>query len=64
MRVLLDENMPRKLALLFEAGVEVRTIAECGWMINVKGYSWPTTLIFPDCCCNNFGSGQPLFGLT
>ncbi len=31
MRVLLDENMPRKLAYLFEVGVEVRTIAQCGW---------------------------------
>jgi len=38
MRVLLDENMPRKLALLFEAGVEVRTIAECGWKGSIKAF--------------------------
>ena len=31
MRVLLDENMPRKHTSLFEAGVTVRTIAQCGW---------------------------------
>ncbi len=31
MRVLLDENMPRKPVALFEIGVVVRTIAQCGW---------------------------------
>jgi predicted nuclease of predicted toxin-antitoxin system len=32
LRVLLDENMPRKLTRLFDAGdVEVQTIAQRGW---------------------------------
>ncbi len=31
MRVLLDENMPRKLVELFEPGVEAVTVAQLGW---------------------------------
>lgn len=31
MRVLLDENMPRKLTALFDGPHEVKTIAQCGW---------------------------------
>ncbi len=31
MRVLLDENMPRALKRLFEAGVDVLTVGERGW---------------------------------
>ncbi len=37
MRVLLDENMPRKLAALFEIGIVVRTIAQCGWKRTKNG---------------------------
>ncbi|MBI1930257.1 DUF5615 family PIN-like protein [Candidatus Poribacteria bacterium] len=31
MRVLLDENMPRKLMQLFKSGVEVATVGQLGW---------------------------------
>jgi predicted nuclease of predicted toxin-antitoxin system len=31
MRVLLDENIPRKLRHLFETGVEVATVGYLGW---------------------------------
>jgi predicted nuclease of predicted toxin-antitoxin system len=31
MRVLLDENIPRKLRQLFETGVEVATVGYLGW---------------------------------
>lgn len=31
MRVLLDENLPRRLKRCFAEGVEVLTVQECGW---------------------------------
>jgi len=31
MRILLDENMDRRLQRLFDARYEVRTVSECGW---------------------------------
>ena len=31
MRVLLDENLPRKLRQLFEDGIEVFTVGDLGW---------------------------------
>lgn len=31
MRVLLDENLPRRLKRIFREGVEVKTVDECGW---------------------------------
>ena len=31
MRVLLDENMPHRLAQHFDPGVEAKTVALCGW---------------------------------
>jgi len=31
MRVLLDENMPRKLTQHFDSGVEAKTVGQCGW---------------------------------
>lgn len=31
MRVLLDENMPYRLTHHFDAGVEAKTVGQCGW---------------------------------
>ena len=31
MRVLLDENLPRKLKRHFDEGVEAVTVRDCGW---------------------------------
>ncbi|WNZ25573.1 DUF5615 family PIN-like protein [Leptolyngbya sp. NK1-12] len=31
MRVLLDENLPRKLKRHFDEGVEALTVGDCGW---------------------------------
>jgi predicted nuclease of predicted toxin-antitoxin system len=31
MRVLLDENLPRRLAQAFSEDVDVRTVGQCGW---------------------------------
>jgi predicted nuclease of predicted toxin-antitoxin system len=31
MRVLLDENLPRKLKRHFDEGVEALTVRDCGW---------------------------------
>lgn len=37
MKILLDENLPRKLKLDFESDFEVKTVREMGWLGKQNG---------------------------